>query len=466
MSRGRQGGRAGGEALREIWRTLDQDPTELAAADQRGGDPVLPSIYRVATAASACVAAALLAAAGLWRDRGGPPPSVSVSSREAAVAFRSERYLRVNGVALRLWDPLSGDYQAGDGGWVRLHSNFPHHRGAVLSALRLGEPDRSAVASAVAARTATEVEDAVERHGGCAARMRTRRQWAAHPQAAALRHLPLVSATRLTGGRGRRLGPPDRPLAGVRVLDLTRVIAGPVAGRALAACGADVLHVGAPHLPDNPELRLDTDAGKRSAHLDLRSADGRAALLELVKGADVLVQSYRPGALDRLGLGPGDLAGTNPALVCVSISAYGAVGPWHARRGFDSLVQMTTGIAAEHARASGSSRPVPLPAQVLDHATGWLAAAAAVATLRHRDGGARHLQVSLARTAMWLDRLGRVPGGLGAPDPGERDVADLVGETDSHAGRLTRVRAPGRINGEPLEWRGPPPRPGSAAPTW
>ncbi|MEU8266203.1 CoA transferase [Sphaerisporangium sp. NPDC049002] len=260
------------------------------------------------------------------------------------------------------------------------------------------------------------------------------------------------------------------------MLDLTRVIAGPVATRTLAAYGAEVLRVGAAHLPEVPGLVISTAFGKRSCELDLRTEEGAAAFRELVAGADVVVQSYRPGALEALGFGQEELAVIRPGIVCVDVSAYGSRGPWAGRRGFDSLVQMACGIAHE---GGAGRKPVPLPAQVLDHATGWLAALGVIAGLSRREaeGGSWHVEVALARTALWLDGFGRVddPGhGLegGDPfkgkagDPVEPEVDDLLGEMESPFGRLTYVKAPGRVDGVRPYWSSPPPRRGAHPPAW
>jgi crotonobetainyl-CoA:carnitine CoA-transferase CaiB-like acyl-CoA transferase len=253
----------------------------------------------------------------------------------------------------------------------------------------------------------------------------------------------------------------ERPLSGVRVLDLTRVLAGPVATRFLAAHGAQVLRVGAEHLPEVPGLVISTAFGKHSCRLDLRTPAGAAALRDLVAGADVFVQSYRPGALEALGFGPRELAALRPGIVCVDISAYGSRGPWAGRRGFDSLVQMACGIAHE---GGGGSRPHPLPAQVLDHATGYLAAFGAMAALLRRpvEGGSWRVRLSLARTAQWLDGFGRIDG-AGTPDP---DVSDLMEEMDSTFGRLAYLRPPGTIDGASPYRSSPPPGQGEHPPAW
>ncbi|GAA1014573.1 hypothetical protein Aple_047470 [Acrocarpospora pleiomorpha] len=252
-------------------------------------------------------------------------------------------------------------------------------------------------------------------------------------------------------------GGDGRPLAGVRVLDLTRVIAGPVAGRVLAAYGANVLRVGAEDLPEVPGLVVETAFGKRSCHIDLRVESEK--LWELVRGADVILRGYRPGALEGFGFAADELARVRPGIVVVDISAYGVKGPWAGRRGFDSLVQMVSGIAHE---GGDGSRPGPLPCQALDHATGYLAAFAAVAGLLRRadEGGSWHAELSLARTAWWLDELGR--GEPGA-EPYADDLLDTMG---SVFGELTFVRPPGSIEGAEPYWASPPPRRGEHAPAW
>ncbi|GAA4563712.1 CoA transferase [Planotetraspora kaengkrachanensis] len=440
-----------------------------------GDDPVFASVFRVDTAAAASVGAATAAVAAYWKRRGGAPavdPDVSVDVRHAAAAFQSERHFRMDGKPAVLWAPLSGDYRTSDG-WIKLHCNFDHHRDAALRALGLAAGAvRDDVAAACAGRTGIDIEEAVTREGGCGATMRTRREWLAHPQGRAVAELPLVGLSRLTvsaapapgeGGEAAAGGPPEpvhgpRPLSGVRVLDLTRVIAGPVAARFLAAHGAEVLRVGAAHLPEVPGLVVETAFGKRSCHIDLTSEP--EVLRDLVRRADVVIQAYRPGALRERGFGPEDLAALRPGIVCVDVSAYGSRGPWASRRGFDSLVQMVSGIAHEN---GDGSRPVPLPAQALDHATGFLAAFGAVAGLLRRtdEGGSWLAEVALARTAAWLDGLGRSAGD--APEP---RVDDLLAGVDSAFGALTYVRPPGRIQGAEPYWASAPPVPGGHHAGW
>ncbi len=442
------------EAVEGVWEALTGSrpgPFELT-----GIEDVLPGPYRVAAAATASIAAATLAAGELLKLRGIEPGVVTADTRHAAAAFHSEQLLRVDGTgAESVWAPLSGNYRAADG-WVRLHCNYPRHEAAVCWGL--GVPGtRGAVAKAVAGRPAREIEHAVVSAGGAAAELHTPEDWAAHPQGSAVASLPLVSLEPLDAAPKRTLFYSDRPLGGVRVLELTHVLAGPVAGRVLAAHGADVLHVGAAHLPRVEALVRDTGQGKRSTFVALDTEGGRARLKKLISRADVLVQSFRPGALEKIGFGPSELAELRPGLVIADLSAYGWEGPWARRRGFDSLVQMSNGMAW------GPEELSPLPVQALDHATGWLAAAA-VMTAVHRqltDGGTWRARLSLAGTGRWLDSLGRKD-----PAAVEVDYSDLMEDADSGYGRLTRVRMAGGLPGAEPHWDFGTRLPGVDKPTW
>jgi crotonobetainyl-CoA:carnitine CoA-transferase CaiB-like acyl-CoA transferase len=448
--------------LAQLWSEITGAAFDEEAVAITGAETVLPGPFRVALAAGTAIAATTMAAASLLQARGREPGTVRVALHHAAESFRSERHLRVEGAPLPLWAPLSGDYEAADG-WVRLHANYPHHATAIATALGVAE-DKDAVTAAVAGRPAEEVEHDIVAAGGAAAAMRGRKLWKAHAQGKAVRAEPLIMIDRVADAAPRRLGTASWPLAGVNVLDLTHVIAGPVCGRVLAAHGADVLHVGAAHLPTVRPLVIDTGLGKRSVHLDLRTEDGRSLLRELVRGADVFVQSYRPGALARLGFGVDELAALRPGIIGVDLSAYGQTGPWARRRGFDSLVQMSCGIADEGAAAAGTDKPTPLPAQALDHATGWLAAFAVISVLQRRGllGGSWQVRLSLARTARWLDKLGRIDViPTESPDP-----TGLLAEVDSAFGAVTHVRVPGTLPGAPPFYRHGPHLPGSDDPSW
>ncbi|WP_460064147.1 CoA transferase [Streptomyces sp. YKOK-I1] len=444
-------------SINDVWSELGGDPARLTRVSTVVRADALPARLPVRELARACVGACALAGAELGALRAGLArvPRVRVDDGAVATAFTGERRLLVDGRAPEPFAPLSRFWRTADG-WVRTHANYPHHRERLLKALDVPDDPAAvaAVAAAMAGRSARGVEDAVYAAGGLAVALRTPEEWAAHPQAAEVAARPLVERGRLDGVRRRTFpalaGAPLLPAAGLRVLDLTRVLAGPVATRTLALLGADVLRLDAPGLPELPDQHIDTGFGKRSALLDL--AADRRRLEELLADADVVVTGYRPGALDRFGLSPGVLAERRPGLVVAQVSAWGAYGPWGDRRGFDSLVQVATGIAAVEGAAG---RPGALPAQALDHGTGYLLAAGVLRALTEQadDGGSRLVRVALARTAAWLlagaDRA--VEGGEAFPG-----VEGWLGETDSAVGRLRYALPPVFFEGGPGDWRRPP----------
>jgi hypothetical protein len=404
------------------------------------------------------VAAATLAVAEVHAARAGSPVGrVFVDGPNVVAAFRSERYLRAVGWTLPpLWDPMAGDYQTRDDGWIRLHTNYPNHRDAALRVLAVA-CDRSAVARAVQIWDADALETAIVQEGGCAARMRTADEWSAHPQGASVATEPLVHHDVTSGGSASpRIAPlreGQSPLAGVRIVDLTRVIAGPVCTRFLAGYGADVVRVDPPGFEEPAGLLADSMAGKRRTVLDLRETGNRRAFEELLAGAHALVCGYRSDALARLGYSPEALRASNHGLVIASIDAYGWTGPWRGRRGFDSLVQMSCGIAARGAEMAGPSMPKPLPAQALDHGTGYLLAAAVCRALARQitSGEVTTARLSLARTARWLVDLGET-GDPAAKDFAPADAAPWLEPARTPWGPVERVRCPGRIDGFRPSW--------------
>jgi crotonobetainyl-CoA:carnitine CoA-transferase CaiB-like acyl-CoA transferase len=428
---------------------------------------VLPSSFAVATAAQAAIAAAALAATEIGRQRNGLLQGASVDMCGAAAECSA--WFSIDGRVPDAWDKISGLYRCADG-WVRVHANFVHHRDGALQLLGLPPgPDtaRAEVQAMLAQRAALAVEEAAARAGLVIAALRSFDEWDAHPQAHALAKQPLIAFQRIGDAPPLPLPPlplEAPPLAGVRVLELTRILAGPVGGRTLAAHGADVMLVNSPRLP-NIEHIIDTSRGKLSCHADLSTAGGREALAALVRGAHVFVQGYRPGGLAALGFGPEHTAALRPGIVHVSLSAYGPSGPWRQRRGFDSLVQTATGFNDAEMRAAGSDVPKPLPAQILDYATGFLIAFAAQAALmrQQREGGSWHVQLSLARTAAWLRSLGRIEGGFEACAPAVEDHAETLA---SGWGELRAVRHAGQLQHTPTCWPRPSVPPGTHAPRW
>jgi hypothetical protein len=405
-----------------------------------GPRTVLPSHFDVTGLATASVAAATVAAAEFLAVRSDRRPlPVTVDSRQACAAFAAEGlFTPVGWERPDIWDPIAGNYRARDG-WIRLHTNYAYHRSAVERLL--GADDRETVRAAVAEWEAGDLETAIVKAGGCAAVMRTREDWLAAPAGAATADAPLAAVTDrpvpdgaavaglAAGGRraGGGTGAGGLPYSGVRVLDLTRVIAGPVGTRFLAAYGADVLRIDPPGFAEVPALLPETTAGKQTAALDLTTAAGRAAFESLVATADVLVSGLRADALTRLGYDDAALAALNPALIVASLDAYGWVGPWRDRRGFDSLVQMSSGIAAAGAAAAGADHPVPLPVQALDHACGYLMAAAVgrALTRRRTESVVSRIRFSLIGTANLLWSLPRPAEQPPMPKPGDFPLTDV-----------------------------------------
>jgi crotonobetainyl-CoA:carnitine CoA-transferase CaiB-like acyl-CoA transferase len=445
------------DALRELLALGNLD----GEAQFSGADPVLRTPYRVAAAGAAALAATGLAAAELWRLRTGRRQRVSVDLRAAAASLRSGYYLRVDGKPPPApWDPMSGFYPVRDGRWISIHCNFANHREAAMRVLGVPE-DRAQANAASQAWDGLELEDAIHAAGGCAGLARSAAEWGAHPHAAAVAAQPLLEIVKL--GEAPPQAPPqgERPLAGVRVLDLTRVLAGPTCAKTLAEHGADVLKITAAHLPDSGAIELDTGIGKLAAHLDLRSAQGVETLRALLRDADVFSQSYRPGALAARGFSPEEIAGMRPGIVCVSLNAWGQSGPWKDRRGFDSIVQTVSGMAY----ASGDpSKPKLMPCSAIDYVSGYLMAYGAMLALarRAREGGSWLVRVALARTGKWVVDRGTVDAtGALAVEP-----AGLTMDSRSPAGVITHLKPVVQLPETPARWARPPVPLGHHRPAW
>jgi len=481
------------EIVQEIWAHLDLPPsglpslslsgTETIAAPSARMRPVAPSSFKIGHLAQSTIALSALSAAlvhattsstitteakgkGHIADlnssaAGIVVPRTTIPLRHAVLEFQCERLYTLAGKPPEeTWGPIGGLHPTADGGYVRIHDNFPHHRKGILELLGLDEScvDRGAVSERTRKwKSSVELETcAVEEKGLAVYALRSFEQWDELPQAKALAELP-VDIQRLDVSPTSSSSPPSLPLpplstrrgqqrqqrclSGLRVLELSRVIAAPVAGKTLAAHGADVLWVTSPHLPDLPGLDREFARGKRSVQLDLNIPAQKEHLLQLTREADVVIQGYRPGSLAKKGLDPAEVAKTNPGVVFANLSAFGPVGGWKERRGFDSLVQTCCGInvsEAEHyystpAEEAREEKRVParaLPCQALDHAAGYLLATGICAALYHREkdraeeedgrgrrvggvggvGGAYVVDVSLAGVAEYLRSLGQYPG--------------------------------------------------------
>jgi len=452
--------------LAQLWQMGQLPAAALPNARLTGSEPILPSSFPVSTAAQCTIAAAALAACELGHFRGAPRQRVHVDMAHAALECSS--WFSVNGVSPDPWDKFSGLYACADG-WVRVHANFAHHRDGALRLMGLNSATatRADAEHALLGWNAIDFETASANAGLVATALRSFEQWDASAQGQAVAAQPLFTIERIGDAPPLvlpRLEPGARPLTGLRVLDLTRILAGPVGTRAMAAYGADVLLVNSPHLP-NIEAIADTSRGKLSALADLRTDAARIELRSALAGAHVFVQGYRPGALQALGFGPFEIAEQRPGIVVISLSAYGPRGPWSGRRGFDSLVQTAIGFNHAEGQAKGGGKPRPMPIQILDHATGYLIAFAAAAALvrQQNEGGSWHVQVSLAQTGQWLRGLGRVVDSF-ALTPAQR--TPYVETSTSGFGELVAMRHSAELERTPATWVRPSMPPGSHPLQW
>jgi crotonobetainyl-CoA:carnitine CoA-transferase CaiB-like acyl-CoA transferase len=437
-----------------------------------GGDPLLPSPHHLGDGAAVARLLTGLAAAELWRLRTGRRQRVSVDAAHAAAALLSFSHVHYHDATLRpTMDRAAANlvlaqiFATRDGRHIQLHPSFSD-RAALLDELGLGDaPTKEDVAAAVARRDAFELEAALIERRLCGGVVLTKDEWAAHPQGRAIADLPVVSITKIGDAPVEPLPEPgDRPLAGVRVLDVTRVLAGPTCAKTLAEHGADVLHVSAPGMETNGPFEVETGIGKRQAHLDLRDDADAARLRDLVATGDVFSQGYRLGALIRKGFGPEQLAALRPGLVYVTENCYGQVGPWAERPGWEQLGQAATGMS--HREGGPEGPPRLAPAAVNDYSTGFFAAYGAMVALSRRatEGGSWHVQVSLSQTSTWYQRLGDDNDGSQAA---AIDVTPFRDEMDTpHVGRISYLRPAVSLSETPPRWDLPPSPLGTHGAEW
>jgi len=462
------------EALRTILPIAGWGEDRARAVEITGGtDPILPTPFRIGETSAAALAAVGLAVSDLWALRTGRRQDVAVDTRQATASLRSGHYMKLDGAPVSTErNTVMGVYPARRGRWSYLHCNFPNHRAAALEVLGVPE-DREAVRKAVAGWDALELEEAIIAAKGAGGMVRTMDEWAKHPQAAAVASLPLMEIVEIGASPPEPLPDGDRPLSSVRVLDLTRVLAGPTCARTLAEHGADVLKITAAHLPNIGYQEYDTGHGKLSAHLDLRQPKELETLHELIREGDVFSQGYRPGTLGDRGLSPEALAKLRPGIVYVSLCAFGHVGPWASRRGFDTVVQTVSGITHRQGELFPGAEPGPqfYPVSAIDYLTGYLMAFGAMVALarRARQGGSWLVRISLAQTGRWLVGRGEVP---------ERALKDVAKEftraeldrwtttSETPAGRLHHLAPVVGLSETPPRWARPSVPLGYHEPAW
>jgi crotonobetainyl-CoA:carnitine CoA-transferase CaiB-like acyl-CoA transferase len=436
-------------------------------------DPILPTPFRIGETSAAALAATGLAVADLWELRTGRSQEVAINTRQATASLRSGKYMRMDGMPVSTErNTVMGTYPAKNGRWSYLHCNFPNHRAAALEVLGVPE-DRQAVREAVSGWDALQLEEAIIAAKGAGGMVRTMAEWAQHPQAAAIASLPLLEIIKIGDSPPEKLPEGDRPLSGIRVLDLTRVLAGPTCARTLAEHGADVMKITGAHLPNIGYQEYDTGHGKLSAQLDLRQPEDVETLRGLVRETDVFSQGYRPGTLGQRGLSPEELAQLRPGLVYVSLCAFSHVGPWASRRGFDTVVQTVSGITHRQGEVFTGAEPGPqfYPVSAIDYLTGYLMAFGAMAALarRTREGGSWLVRISLAQTGRWLVGRGQVPEADLREVPGEftsQEIEDWTMTSDTPMGRLHHLRPTVQLSETPPRWARPSVPLGHHDPVW
>jgi crotonobetainyl-CoA:carnitine CoA-transferase CaiB-like acyl-CoA transferase len=462
------------EALRTLFPIAGWPEERAGLVEITGGtDPILPTPFRIGEASAAALAAVGLAVSDLWALRTGRRQEVAVNTRQATASLRSGHYMKMNGVPVSTErNAIMGVYAAKNGRWSYLHCNFPNHRAAALSVLGVPE-DRAAVRQAVAHWDALELEEAIIAAGGAGGMVRTMDEWVRHPQATAIASLPLMEIVKIGDGPPAKLPDGERPLSGLRVLDLTRVLAGPTCARTLAEHGADVLKITGAHLPSIGAQEYDTSHGKLSAHLDLRDARDLETMRGLIREADVFSQGYRPGALAARGLSPEALVRLRPGLVYVTLSAFSHAGPWAWRRGFDTVVQTVSGISSRQGELFPGAEPGPqfYPVSAIDYLTGYLMAFGVMVALARRvhEGGSWLVRISLAQTGRWLVERGQVPEAELQDVPQEFASEELERwsiTSDTPVGLLRHLGPVVRLSETPPYWARPAVPLGYHEPVW
>jgi len=461
------GPRATNSSLAELVRLAALPASAADAVEIVGADPVFPTRYRIVAPGAAAMAATGLAAADLWALKTGRRQRVLVNGRAAAAALRSSRYLKIDGERpAEDAEKITGFYQLRDGRWMYLHCNFFNLRDRNLAVL--GAPaKRDTVAKAVATWDGLELENAIFEGGGACSFVRSEEEWRALPQMQTVARLPLLEIVRIGEAPAQPLPDGDRPLSGVRVLDLTRVLAGPTCARTLAEHGADVLRVTREDLADSGPSDFDTGIGKLCTHIDLRNPGEAENMRSLIRDSDVFSQSYRPGALARHGLAPQAVAQLRPGIVYVTLSAWGHEGPWRDRRGYDTVVQSANGMAYR----SPNERPAFLPVSAQDYIAGYLLAYGAMVALgrRAREGGSWLVRASLASAGHWIRQHGLLDASDYAHLPAElaRDeLQSLLMHHDSPVGRITHLAPVVQMSETPARWSRPAVPRGFHQPVW
>ena len=433
-----------------------------------GTDLLLPTPYKFVAPGAACIAATGMMAAELWKLKTGRTQQVRLDTHAAATALRSPRYLKLDGKKVEEdGSKISGFYQLKDGRWMYLHCNFPNVRDGNLKALGAAF-DKDAVTKAVAQRDGLELEAAMFANGGCGGLIRAESEWEGLPQQISAAKQPLFEIIKIGDAPPQPLPKGDRPLSGIRMLDLTRVLAGPACAKVFAEHGADVLRVTRKDLPDlGAPSDVDTGLGKLQTHLDLRDAAQAETMRQLVKDGDIFLQAYRPGSLAARGLSPEALAQARPGIIYVTLNAWGFEGPWKDQRGYDTVVQSFNGMAWR----PHNEKPAFLPGSPHDYIAGYVLAYATMVALHRRAtiGGSWLVRTSLAASGEWFRGMGRFTPAEHQNLPAEFSpevLKRLLMEHDSPWGRVTHLAPAVQMSETPGRWARPAAPRGSHTAAW
>lgn len=419
-----------------------------------GADPVYPTPFRIGEAAAAVLALQGGMLEALRGTQGMYSQQIAVDCRNAAASTQAVAFQRQNDHRWQYNDPdypTTDFYLTQDNRWIFLHGGYPALRDGILDILNVPN-HRGRIAQAVAGWDADHLESTLADAGLCGTVTRSFSEWFCHSQGRAVRAEPLIRLTRVgeSAPHLRRFGL-NQTLQTFRVLDFTHVIAGPTATRGLAQMGAEVLHITSPNRPRILPFDVDTNHGKRNAYLDLSVSADRQTAARLVRDGDIFVQSYRPQALCHYGLSVPEMVHLNPHLIAVNLNCYGHSGPWKARPGFEQLAQACTGMAM----AQGENQKPQLgPTYPNDYLTGYLATLGVLMAIERqmREGGAWQVDVSLCRTATWLQQLKSVTGWQKAEGPSEEWIASCMKSETGPFGTLSYFNTALQLDKTPLHF--------------
>ncbi|MFW9866448.1 MAG: CoA transferase [Candidatus Thorarchaeota archaeon] len=429
-----------------------------------GEDPIISTKYPIGEVATTALGLTGLMAEDIWYRRSGIHQKIQINVRDSVATLLGFGFQKLHSHKFsRGQTHTVGLYKTADDRWIHIHGGLPHLKRGLLEILKC-EDNRKSIKLAVNEWNGEDLEEEIAKYKFCGVLGRSKDEWANHPQGKALSKIPVVTISRIETSEPKALNTGNSPLDGVRVLDLTRILAGPCCGRTLASYGADVMRISSPHLPSIESFVIETSHGKRSSFIDLNTEKGRECLKNLIKDADVFVNGYRTGALESRGFGPKELAEINPNIIYASINCYGNVQPWIARKGWEQLAQTTTGIAYEQQKADG--KPQLIQAAATDYTTGYLAAYGIMKAIikRSEEGGSWHVKTSLCQTAMWLTHLGPTLDETKASGFG--NINEILADIDTEWGRLTYLKPVVHLSETPPKWARPPAPLGFHEPKW